>query len=954
MSESSFLGFGQFSRPDIGLISDSFQNLSEIFGSDRRDALRNIQIKPEILDSLYGLYTDLSSAEDLRTVAGLNKLLLPSLNQLSEVFLDRIPSSLFINKEFYSPEFPLGGDSSSQIKSSNVIIYNGSLQCEGVSYRANTIGSSLFTNPVRQSVAVSTSRSSVFNAELFKAELDPIDQGYIKSAKYAGSIRVRRRSHVNRIFLPKTNFLIKSNVAEAPTHALRVDIDNGNTGTATPVKLLATKNTPLKVFCRMASGSITFTFTDANAPYFSGFQIQPAQLIPNSTPIDFLPVTSVSQSAGALTYTVNIDITRTGYQNLYDLYLYIYVNPEKVKGLEFSGIDIKEFPDRRDLGLIGFNNLESFKITGGSMTILPLWFKTLGDKLKSLDLSTSGDFWKTGVMGWFDIRDSSTTVANFTQLYTAVSYLTIPKKGVFLNENKNDWSDPIFRKYILNESRVAGTDYRVFSGLEELKLGDRFLARSPRLDDVFPNLRVLDWSNPANKISKYLFTNLPKIRNNGFLIDYNIFASGADGDIADVGTSADHTNANHISRYPIRTFNVGARLTQTHAISGYINNPSDTSWDNWLLNTVNIGIDRTNISINLQAGQWSSLQILGAATSQGVKFDNQSSVLRTPRLVSLSLDQSNTTGRMPSLGEDPTMHTGALEVISISACGNISPVPDNGINYLLPGNFAPARVVGSEHKLKSFLINSFIPSYRFRKNDIRNLSELVSFEAGTSGLTGRFPIFPLTQLYETVTKEIAISANFSNFYDFTTLSINPSNFYFARDIRSINLFNCNVLGGGALLPDFEGTSTTGIQSVNITFSLPSSYGGDWQVVSKRGACILDSDDATSISGLSISRNIPSSSTDPDDAIYALTGGTSMRQKVLVNDSVRASATSPELARVLSVSDTVVIISQNIPDPLPATLVFTRNTVDISGWFRTGFANIQTFKARSCRLFDLQQ
>lgn len=945
MSEPSFLGFGQFSRPDIGLISDSFQNLSEIFESDKRDALRNIQIKPEILDSLYGLYAELNSAEDLRSASGLERLLLPSLNQLSEVFLDRIPTRLYINKEFYSPEYSLGGIGSPQVKTSNVIIYNGSLQCEGVTYRANTIGDSLFGSPLRQTVAMSTSRASLFNAEM-----DTVNVGYFKNAKYSGSIRVRRRSHVNRIFLPKSNFLKKSDVVEAPTHTLRVDVDNGDTGTSTPVKFLATKNTPLRIFCRMAKGSINLTFTDSAAPYFYGLQIQPVQLRPNSPPIEFLPVTITPQTTGSTTFNVPIDITKTGYQNLYDLYIYLYVNPEKVRGIEFTGIDIKEPPDRKDLGLIGFNNLESFKLSGGSITILPLWLKTLRTKLKSLDLAESGDTWRSGLMGWFDIRNPSANPVGFGQLYTAVSYLTIPKKGVFLNENGNNWSDPIFSKYILNQSRTAGTDYREFSAMESIRLGDRFYGRSPRFDDVFPNLRSLDWSNSdGNRLYRFLFGNLPKIKKTNFLTDYNIYGSGAEGDIADVGTSSDHTNANHVSRYLMRTFNIGGRYGQNHNITGYINNPSDTDWSSWLLNTISIDINRTGVAINLQNGEWRSLTGLEAGFSGGARFNNSSSALRAPKLQYLGLYGSGTNGRMPSLGSNPASETGNLTSLNIGSCNSLSAVTENGINFLLPSNFAPDRALGSEHKLQNLYISYFSPAYRFRKNDLKNLYNLINLDIFASGITGRFPVFPLKRLYETERKEIRLDVSQSNFYDLRSLSISPSNFYFARDVRSIVAWNSNLNNGGALLPDFEGTSTTEIQAVDINNSLQSVYRDDWQVVSSRRDCVRVSDSPTSVSGLAISRSIPTSSSDPDDALYILTGGTAMRQRVMVNDSVRSSATGTELARVLSVTDTQVIISADIPDPLPGTLFFTRNTVDISGWFRSGFSSLLRFRARNCRL-----
>jgi hypothetical protein len=238
----------------------------------------------------------------------------------------------------------------------------------------------------------------------------------------------------------------------------------------------------------MATGEVKLTFTDSAAPYFYGFQIQPAQQRPNRPPVDFLPVTQVSQLTGSTSFTVNIDITETGYQNLYDLYLYLYVNPEKVTGIEFSGIDIKETPDRKDLGLIGFNSLRTFRVTGGEMTILPLWLKTLSGSLETLDLGSSGDRWRSGPMGWFDIRDSTATPSLTHPLYTAVSYLTVPKTGPLVNEDGDGWSDTLFEKYILNQSRTANTDYRVFSSMRSLTLNDRFLGRSPRFDDVFPNL----------------------------------------------------------------------------------------------------------------------------------------------------------------------------------------------------------------------------------------------------------------------------------------------------------------------------------------------------------------------------------------------------------------------------------------------------------------------------------
>jgi hypothetical protein len=973
MSETVFQGFGQFSRPDIGLISDSFSNLSEIFQSDKRDALRNILIQPETLDLIRGLYEDISR-EDLRSASGLDRLLLPSLNQLSEVFLDRIPTRLYVNKDYYTPEYTLGSVGSSQVKTDNILIFNGSIQCQGATYREKALdtNSSVFSTSVNRTVAMSTSRASLFNAEQGTGN----NVGWFASANYAGGIRVRRRSHVNRVFLPKTSFLQKSEILENPTHAITLNVDNGNTDTTEPVKLLATKNTPLRVFCRMAEGNIKLYFTDSAAPYFYGFQIQPAQQRPNSAPVDFLPVEQVTQNTGSLgPFDVPIDITTTGFQNLYDLYLYLYVNPQKVRGIEFSGIDIKEFPDQKDMGLVGFDNLAIFKVSGGSMTILPLWLKTLDDTLETLDLAGSGDRWRNGSMGWFDIRNSSATVNNISgtgqkPLYTVVSYLTVPKAGTFLNEDGDDWNDDLFEDYVKNAAgRVSSIDnpssyeYRVFSALKILRLGDRFYGYSPRFDDVFPNLRELSWRQDDNRNYRILWGDLPKMNNNGNILSYDIFGSRASGSITDIGTSTDIADDTlngdcYVSYYKFRSFNVAGRYGANHNITGFINNPDDGSdWSAWTSNTQSINIRWTQVSIDLQSVEWSSLTSLNAAFSGGAKFDTsingnfETNPLRLQKLGSLDLYGSSTDGPMASLGT--VNDTKQLTKINIGACSGIDPVTEDGIDFLLPSNFAPPRSEGDDHKLTRFYINDFANSYRFRKNDLENLYELVDFRAerentSSTSMTGRFPIFPLKRFKETDTKSIAIRIERSNFYDLSSLSVSDTNYYFSRDIRTIKAFSQNVSGKGAILPSFEGSSVSQVEYIDVNSSLPSTYPSDWSVASLRDACIFDSDSPTTVSGLSLVTLEPPSTSEEDDKVHKLTGGTALKQKVMVNDSVK-NASGDTLATVMSVSDTEIVITNSIPGSLPGTLYFHRQTVDITGWFNSGFSELKQFRAANCRL-----
>jgi hypothetical protein len=949
MSGESFNSFSQFARPDIGLISDGFQNLSEIFQSNKRDALRNILLAPESLDQIYGL-SEVISREDLRSTSGLSRFLLSTLHQIDNISRDRILESLEVEKRFFSPRYPLGGSGSSSLNTPNIVIFNGAIRCQGAFYRANVINESLFGNPTRQIVPLSTSRASVFNSVL-----DLENPGFYKSSSYSGSIRVRRRSHVNRIFLPESSFVRKPEILEAPSHTIQLNVGNGNTGVTTPVKLLATKNSPVKIFCRLSRGEIKFTFTDSLAPYFFGYQIQPVTQRPNTTFVDFLQVDQVSQESGSESFTLNLDITRTGYQTVYDLYLYLYVNPGKIKEIEFKGVDIRESPDKKDMGLIGFDNLEVLRISGGSMTILPLWLKTLSNKLRVLDLRDSGDSWKSGPMAWFDIRNPSAVPSFSHPLYTAVGYLTIPKKGPMINEDGNDWSDEKFRKYILNESRTPGVDFRQFTQLTELYLGDRFRGLNPNLNDVFPNLRKLDWRSKDSEFGTFLSgLKLPSIKNTGALTEYNISGSGASGTIYDIGTSLDPEDDGYISKYRVESFNISGRISARHNITGYIGNPAE-DWSNWYLTTVSINADDTAVTINLQSNEWKSLTKLQFVRvnpgSSGFQFSTPSSPLRTPSLRFLDGSGSNLNGQVPSLGSSSTLNTGDLRGIDFYDSRQITAVVKNGVNYLLPENFAPLRSSGTPHRLFriNFAFTNF--AYRFRERDLINLNELSSISLFNAGFLGRFPIIPDRENPAQQTKSISISAQFSNFYDISNISINSNNPFFGRDAVLLNFRSQNVERGGARLPSFEGVPDSRIEVLLMDNTLRSTYGENWHIPSSRGSCVRDTDPPTEISGLSIQRIVQNTSSvwTENDNLYILSGVSALNTRVMVNDVVRSSAAGANLARVLSVSPTQIIIDQNIPGALPATLFFFRRTVDITDWFSQGFSSLVTFSARSCRL-----
>lgn len=968
MSESVFNGFGQFSRPDIGLASNGSSNLSEIFESDKRDALRNVGISAETLDTLYGLSSTITR-EDLRCASGLEKLLLPSLNQISEVFTNQIPDRLSDEGGFYNPSLSLGGDDGDfQVKSNRVILFNGSLQCESAVYYEKTLGTRIFGPAVNQMVTMSTSRASLFNIEL-----DPDNIGFYKSAKYANSIRVRRRSHINRIFIPKSNFIDKPAVQEAPTHALTLNLDNGNTGSPQPLKLLATKNTPLRIFCRLVSGTIELTFTEPTTSedrYFYGVQIQPATVNPGQpNSLNFIPLSVERPAKDENKFTVPLDISNSGYASTNDLYMYLYVNPEKIKGIEFKGIEIEEFPDQKDLGLIGFNNLEVFKISGGKMKILPLWFKTLGAKLRVLDLSESGDFWKRGPMGWFDIRNTTAFPTNIigsvpitkkVPLYTVVSYLSARSTGVFVNESGNDWSNTIFKNYLKKQSLSDSDNYRKFTALRELHLGDKFYGLSPDLSEIFPNLTVLDWSSPrSDNYFPYIFNDLPKINNNNNPISYDISGSGAKGNIENIGTSDNVSSNNHISRYPMAYFDISGRVSQLHNITGYINDPAEGVWDSWLNSAETIDFKYTSgtpgVFINLQGDKpWKSLKNLGASyTTGGVKFAQFSQPIRAPLLKELDIYASLSTGSVPELGgiED----TASLEEINIGRCNNLSTIAQASTSYLLSSFFANKREEGQEHRLKRFYANSLslIDRPRLRFRDFENLHNLETIEIRNSSIVGKFLKIPLKLNPSQNTKNIYVNISGSYFYDLSTLSINSNDRFFARDIRTISASNMNPVRGGAIPPDFEGTDT-GVTYINIGNSLTSQYLPNWFNSTLIGACVKETDPPTVLSGFTLNTygdGVDALRFSEEDKHYILSRGVNtddLTARVMVNDQIK-TLDGQILATVLSVSSLVITISNPISIDTSTELYFYRRTVDMSGWFRAGFSQLERFNARNCRL-----
>lgn len=936
---AEFLGFGQLTRPDIGLIADGVQNLAEIYTSDQPTALRNIRLAPEVLDIIYNLSKTISR-EDLRAVSGLSSLLLSTLDLQDETF-ERINDILYIQERYVSSSKQIGIDANPSlrgdlVKVPNVIVYNGSIQCQGVQYRTKVLGeTSLYSGGENRLTSVSTSRASLFNSEKFGNNEE--NTGYFKSASYPSLIRVRRRSHLNRIVVNKSTFIPRAPVKENPSHEILCHVDNGNTGISQPLKLLATKNSPLRIPCRMASGKITFTFTETGV-FFFGYQVQPLQSRTLGEKPQFLPLPPKSQLIASNSFTLDIDITTTGYQNSYDLYLYLYLNPEKIRSIEISGINVSEFVDGKDIGLVGFNNLTSLRLSGTSIKILPIWLKTLNTKLQVLDLASDGDTYRTSILKYFDYRNATESPTSSTPLYTVTSYLSIPKKGAIINEEGTDWNDTLFENYIKSQvptltsrndpsvvARTANTDFRQFGAMRVLNLGDRFLGVNPRLDDVFPGLTELLWRGYVGRGIWPISGTPPKINNNGNVFSsYNIHTSGVSGNITDIGTSitiGDNTinGPTHISKYKIDAIDVAGEYDYgKQNISGSIATSNFSEWATWFTQTKSINISWSYVSIGLQPTGyvWQNLQGLSTEYSGGIVFTpavgTVADPIKAPNIAGLSVYGTSSTGPIPSLGTDPTQHTAAITYVQFGGTNTISTVSENGYPYILPSNFAPDRP-SSPHRLNTFAINDTSRVGRFRANDFKYLYELNRLDLRRSpGLWGKFPIFPTKKNPETETKNISIDiAEGCRFSDLSTLDITPSNRYIARDLISLDAWNQNIARGGCKLPSLEGiggVDATRVEYIHLGNSLTSTYPSNWTGTNKSpGSYIFEKD---------IIKNLSNVTKVDNGNVSYLTGdsGTTLDTTGLsFGDEVHTSyGELTEVAKITSVSSNRLDLDRKLP------------------------------------------
>lgn len=960
---AEFLGFGQTLRPDIGLLVD--QNLSEIYASDQPLALRNIRLDPEVLDVIYDL-SKVISKEDLRASSGLSTLLLSTLD-IQEETLERINYGLYDQLDYISTRNSIGkGALGSEIRLDNVFIYNGSIQCKGVKYKVKTLGDSLTSGGVTQISYASSSRASLFNSEKYGQEV-PDRVGYLKTATSPFPIRVRRRSRVHSIALNPGVFVKKPSVSEQPSHTILCHIgskdSNGNL-INTAYKFLATKNSPLKIPCRMSVGTITIVGFGNIDNVFFGYQVQNIQSKgANDTP-KFLNIPQ-NESKQIDRITITIDVTKTGYQDAYDLLLYLYLKPDQIRSISFSGINISEFPDGKDIGLIGFDSLESLTLRGTSIKTPPLWLKTRNSTLRELNISADGDNYVNGRFRYFDYRNSTETPSSSTPLYTFLSYLSSKKKGAFLKEDLS-WNGS-FESYIKTPDSFYGStsNYREFSVLTTLSIGDRLFGINPRLNKVFPNLQNLTWVGRYDR-APLSGGHAPKIANNGQNINYNIALSGAGGTLVDIGTSTTPGNQGHIGKYKFDTFVVSGDATyRIMPISGTIApNAEVANWTNWFDTTSVIGIYASNVSINLQPTgyKWSRLASLDLSYSGGAVFaaangNGETQPIKAPNLISISLYGSGSSGPIPSLGSN--VDEDSIKIKSVEYGGNstVTAITDSSItaipvSYILPKNYATSPDI--DYSLESFSIADSPISGRFRSNDFEKIKNIRSISlVRTGNISGVFPKIPDLDNPTNNSKDISVfmsvnateAGSACKIYDLSNLSITPANLYISRDLVELNTSYLNFGNGGCRLPALDGSSDSRIRTLRFDGNLPTQYPSGW-VGSVSSGCILDSDPSTTLSGLTPG-SVQSTLGNGEQINYIKAqAGVDLTKRILVNDIIFNGQN--ELGRVLSVTPEVAYVS-NLINPSITTLTFKRSTQSINQWFKSGYKDISVISMSGCRL-----
>jgi len=582
---TNFFRFLEQTRSPIGFVDNL--NLGEVNASDQRDALRNLLLNPEGLDQISGLARGGVGSrpllkEDIRLIGGLESRVIDSLGLIEDVK----PKVTFELSTFIRVGSPIGEPEKKSLStnafSDNIIVHHGGLAAKNIEYDVLDI------DGVKRTVSVSTSRESLFNAE-------SNSDGEFTDVSFPGLIRSRRRSHVNEIKLREKLFVKKGSITESPGAIVRIPtyLQTSASGPNPDVKVLntyATKGSPLEIPINKI-GECTFeigTILSISSAYYFGFEVKrksDGRLIISKQ----FSGNNVQNKPESIRESFDLTTQAGGIGNGVDCILSIFCVPSLVKELNLQNLGISD-GGQRDIGLIGFDNLERLNLQNNNLQALPTWLKVNYKTLTFLNLS-GNPFWNNGPVKFFDSQVISNSITgrsssaipqkSATQILAYSGHIDSSDAGSFGTDAQGkyelydgslgtarDKAGELFvnkRQAHIDGSAACAIDeengFRVFERLETLVLGSSFLISNGDFSELFPNLSSLQLQSPANGGDRVAGL-LPKVFNSeneaGFSYDINQ-QRRVSGNIKYLGsttryqtTLSDEQKAQYIGQFPMR------------------------------------------------------------------------------------------------------------------------------------------------------------------------------------------------------------------------------------------------------------------------------------------------------------------------------------------------------------------------------------------------------------------
>lgn len=935
-----FFSFLRQTRSEIGL-TDVY-SLGEIYDSDERFALSNIFLDSDGLDQIYELSRGGVVKEDIRTIGGLEQSVIHSValtqKTLEEVSLD-LSQQLTTDKALGEP-----GKHSfvTDAFSDNVIVLHGGIAANNIEYKFFDENGELRTT------TVPTSRESLFNSQ---KDAD----GRFTSASYPGLFRIRRRSHFNTLKLDSSLLIPADAIIESPTDALNIPIYMRTPANTSPgVNLLqcyATKNSPLILRVRI-SNSASFSINREVAspsPFVFGYELK------RRSDLALVRSKVISDSGNKTSVPISISTSGTIGNNT-DCMLYIYLDPTQVTNLDVSGLGLVEDAGK-DIGLVGFNNLERLNFSNNRLSTFPVWLKTLNEKLKYLNIS-GNSWWDNGLVQYFDYQDMNggETVPQLTgiQILAYSGYDSSGKIAAYDGSyaTAQDSSGDLYKDHRRTGSGTinAANGFRVFDQVKELILGGNIRCKNADFSKIFPNLQSLSINDSKDKnlYSGYI----PKLRNNLQLFGLSFIGQlNLTGGINYLGDTLtwDDSYSDSVKRQFVGQFKVGSiNLFRTRITGGILTNAHVASgsdviaaWSGWLenLQSFNSYYDGSiafklaegssaewkklryiNVSYNRRRGGLSMVNYNPSVTGTGEVADD---VINAPQLTSIRAYYAGWYGKIPSIELAP-----ALTSINIGNNNWSGYTASNGIQYALPSNFAPSDKSSALRSLYiHYMYNGGNKKLEFREDDFDNLPNLNNFYVKNSYFRGKLPNIS-DNSYTSGVNNMRFYIQNNRFRDVSSLGK-------SKRVYLIYSPNQGVSMGGCLLPRFNlQGGNNNLYYIHFGGSLVYNYPSNWKDGSKRNKPIapifLGTEEKETLSGVTWTVD-----TNEPDKLNVASGSANLSANILVGDEVWQGSNNLN-ARVTQVDyeNNFIYITNSSTGLSGATLSFKRRGQDISSYFNS--------------------